>query len=150
MHSAAPESKPVFVLIGRSRCFRMLLCATILVGCGQKSQSTPAEPAAPPTPATPAPTTPQRVEVTTVTTGVNLDPTGYGILNDEWDYDVGDGVTVAAPTNGLVVLSLRPGGHVLSVVDVAPNCTGESINDRPVTVQPGVAVTSVVFQLVCK
>ena len=109
-------------------------------------------PIPPNTPNTPtAPTTPttQSVEVTTVTTGVRLDPDGYGILNDEWDYDVGDGVTVAAPTNGTVILYLRPGSHVLSVVGVAKNCSGENLDDRPVTVQLG-AVARVLFQLTCK
>jgi alpha-tubulin suppressor-like RCC1 family protein len=92
----------------------------------------------------------KRVEVTTVTTGVRLDPDGYGVLNDEWDYDVGDGVTVPAPTNGVVTLYLRPGGHILSLVDIAPNCSGEKSDDRVVVVEPAAVVTRVVFQVVCR
>ena len=91
----------------------------------------------------------ERMEVTTVTTGVRLDPDGYGVLNDEWDYDVGDGVTVAAPTNGMVTLYLRSGGHVLSLVGVASNCSGENLDDRPVVVSMG-AITTVRFSVVCR
>jgi Big-like domain-containing protein len=105
---------------------------------------------------TTAPSTPveavgalQKVEVTTVTTGGRVDPDGYGVLNDEWDYDIGDGVTVPVPTNGAVTLYLRPGAHVLHLVGVAANCSGENLDDRAVTVSPG-AVTSVAFYVVCK
>ena len=120
------------------------------VGCGADSNPAPTlAPVPPNTPTTPTAPTTQSVEVTTVTTGVRLDPDGYGILNDEWDYDVGDGVTVAAPTNGTAILYLRPGSHVLSVVGVAKNGSGENLDDRPVTVQLG-AVARVLFQLTCK
>ena len=91
----------------------------------------------------------QRVEVTTATTGVRLDPDGYGVLNDEWDYDVGDGVTAAVPTNGIVTLYLRAGRHVLSLVSVASNCSGEDLDDRPVVVSMG-AATTVPFSVVCR
>jgi hypothetical protein len=91
----------------------------------------------------------QRVEVTTVTTGVRLDPDGYGVLNDQWDYGVGDGITVAVPTNGAVILYLRPGSHVLSLVGVAENCSGENLDDRPIIVSPD-AVTTVVFYVLCR
>ena len=91
----------------------------------------------------------QRVDVTTVTTGVRLNVDGYGVLNDEWDYDVGDGVTVPVPTNGAVTLYLRPGGHVLSLVGIAENCSGENVDDHPVFVEPGAAVTRVLFHVVC-
>jgi hypothetical protein len=101
------------------------------------------------TPSVPSSVTLQRVEVTTVTTGVHLDPDGYGLLNDEWDYDIGDGATVAAPTNGTTVLYLRPGNHVLSVVDVAKNCRGENLSDRAVVVPLGALVTTFEFRLTC-
>ena len=126
------------------------------LACGvDGSTRPPAEPAVTPgTPVTPVPGSPtdpslQRVEVTTQTTGVRLDPDGYGILNDEWDYDVGDGATVTAPTNGMAVLYLRPGPHILSVVGVARNCRGDDISDRSIAVTPGAAVTPVLFRLVC-
>jgi hypothetical protein len=90
------------------------------------------------------------VEVTTVTTGVYLDPDGYGVLNDEWDYDVGDGNTVPVGTNDKVILSLRPGQHALSLVGVAKNCSGQDLDDRPVMVASGNVVTKVVFEVVCR
>jgi hypothetical protein len=104
-----------------------------------------------PPPPPPPPTTDelQTVEVTTVTTGVRLDPDGYGVLNDEWDYDVGDGETVPIATNGTVNLHLRPGGHILSLVDVAANCSGKNLSDRPINAKVGV-VTPVLFEVVCK
>jgi hypothetical protein len=92
----------------------------------------------------------QRVEVTTITTGVDLDPDGYGVLNDEWDYHVGDGETVPTVTNGTVNLYLRAGGHVLSLIGIATNCTGEDVDDRSIFVEPGAAVTKVVFRVVCR
>ncbi len=133
---------------------RLLLIALSL-GCGAGSEPTSppvatVTPVGPAPPVTPATAGLQRVDVTTVTTGVHLDPDGYGVLNDEWDYDEGDGVTVPVPTNGTAILYLRPGGHVLSLVGVAKNCGGENLDDRPVTVELGAAVTSVVFQVVCE
>ena len=91
----------------------------------------------------------QRFEVTAITTGVDLPADGYGVLNDEWDYDVGDGVTVPIPTNGTVNLYLRPGGHILSLVGIPTNCAGEDVNDRYVIGAPDGAVTTVVFRVVC-
>jgi hypothetical protein len=128
---------------GKSRRFGVsIFLVALSLGCGTGTEPTS-------TPVTPAASGLQRVEVTTVTTGVRLDLDGYGVLNDEWGYDVGDGATVAVPANGAVTLYLRPGGHILSLVGVATNCSGENLDDRPVTVEPGAAVTLVVFQLVC-
>jgi hypothetical protein len=124
------------------------------LGCGlgpglPSAPRAPATPAAPVTPVTPDNRVLERVEVTTITTGIRLDPDGYGVLNDEWDYDFGDGVTVAAPTNGTVILQLRSGDHILSLVGVAPNCSGEDLDDHPIHVPSG-AVTRVEFHVVCK
>lgn len=91
----------------------------------------------------------KQVEVTIETTGVDLDPDGYGILNDEWDYDTGDGVTVPAPVNGTVTLFLRAGDHALSLVGVASNCSGKQLDDRPVVVDAGTAITQIDFRVVC-
>jgi hypothetical protein len=144
-----------------SRYWRGVAAALLAlsVACGADAGTRPpvepaVAPGAPGTPVTPIPGGPsdpslQRVEVTTLTTGVRLDPDGYGILNDEWDYDVGDGATVTAPTNGTAVLYLRAGPHVLSVVGVARNCRGEDISDRSITVTAGDAATPVLFKLVC-
>lgn len=94
-------------------------------------------------------TTLYRVDVTTVTTGAHLDADGYGVLNDEWDYDVGDAVTVDVPTNGTTTLFLRAGGPVMSLVGLASNCTGEDVDDRSVIVSTS-AVTTVQFIVVCQ
>ena len=121
------------------------------LGCGSAAEPTSA-PVAPGAPVTPVATDTAgllRVEVTTVTTGVHLDPDGYGVLNDEWDYGDGDGNTVAAPTNGTVILYLRPGAHVLSLIGVAENCSGENLDDRSIQLLSGVA-TAVAFQVVCR
>jgi hypothetical protein len=91
----------------------------------------------------------QRFEVTAITTGVDLPADGYGVLNDEWDYDVGDGVTVPIPTNGTVNLYLRSGNHTLSLVGIPANCAGEDVDDRYVIGAPDNAVTTVVFRVVC-
>ena len=135
-------------MMERARCSALvvLLLATS-AGCGSDGDGPSV--VAPDTPAVPSSATLQRVEVTTVTTGAHLDPDGYGILNDEWDYDIGDGATVAAPINGTTVLFLRPGNHVLSVVGVAGNCRGENISDRAVVVPQGAPATFE-FRLVCE
>ena len=65
----------------------------------------------------------QKVEVTIITTGVSLDPNGYLLVNDEWEYPIGDEPTVSAPTNGIVNLYLSPGGHILSLIDIAEGGT---------------------------
>ena len=139
-------------MIGRSwqRGVSAVLVA-LSIGCG--ADADPVSSSRMPIPDVPfAPDTValKRVEVTTITTGVHLDADGYGILNDEWDYDIGDGLTVPAPTNGTVVRYLAPGGHVLSVVGVASNCRGTDIDDRSLTVEPDADVTRVVFELVCR
>ena len=112
---------------------------------GDRSPTAPAS-RNPPTPITSL----QTVEVTTITTGVELDPDGYGVLYDEWDYDVGDGNTVPVGTNDKVILSLRAGQHALSLVGVAKNCSGENLDDRPVIVASGNVVTKVLFEVVCR
>ena len=127
--------------------------ACVLAVVGNTACGTASEPSFalrdPTTPMASLDTSLQRVEVTTATTGVRLDSDGYGVLNDEWDYDVGDGVTAAVPTNGIVTLYLRAGRHVLSLVSVASNCSGEDLDDRPVVVSMG-AATTVPFSVVCR
>lgn len=118
------------------------------LGCVERLPTGPAS-SKPSNPVTPIMSL-QIVEVTTVTTGVDLDPDGYGVLNDEWDYDVGDGNTVPVGTNDKVILTLRPGPHALSLVGVAKNCSGADLDDRPVVVASGNVVTKVVFEVVCR
>jgi hypothetical protein len=55
------------------------------------------------------------------------------------------------PPNGTLTLRLRPGGHILSLVDVAPNCSGQNLDDRPINVKLGAgAGDQVAFEVVCK
>ena len=130
-----------------------ILCMAALLACSEPSIPTeaarPVVPTVPVTPGTPVSAGLQKVQVTIVTSGVHLDADGYDIVNDEWGYDVGDGATVPAPVNGTVTLYLRPGDHILSLVHVAPNCTGQLLGDRPVIVASGDVVTEVVFEVEC-
>jgi len=88
------------------------------------------------------------VKVTTQTSGIDLDPDGYVIqLDSPWDYEL-EPTGIAA--NGTVDLrGLSATGHVLTLLDVAANCTGEKLIQRPVTVAANTE-TAVVFKLDCK
>ena len=88
------------------------------------------------------------VRVTTQTSGIGLDANGYVIqLDSPWDYEL---EPTGIATNGTVVLrGLSATSHVLTLLDVAANCTGETLVDRPITVAAN-RETAVVFQLHCK
>jgi hypothetical protein len=88
------------------------------------------------------------VKVTTQTSGIALDTDGYVIqLDSPWDYEL-EPTGIAA--NGTVVLrGLSATSHVLTLLDVAANCTGEKLIDRPITVAANTE-TAVVFKLECK
>jgi hypothetical protein len=139
-----------------SRPLRLGVLACLVafsVGCTagrDGSVTTPVGPVKPVTPFTPITAVLQKVEVTTLTTGTRPDPDGYGVLNDEWDYDEGADATVPVPTNGTTLLYLRSGAHVLSLVGVAENCDGEELGDRPIFVGESAVTTSVVFRVICK
>ena len=91
----------------------------------------------------------QRVEVTTVTTGVQLDPDGYAVENDPWDYDEGAGMLQPVPANGTATIYLTPGPHFVGLAGVAENCDGENIHGLSIIVQRGV-VTKLLYEVVCK
>jgi hypothetical protein len=88
------------------------------------------------------------VKVTTQTSGIDLDTDGYVIQVDSpWDYEL-EPTKIAA--NGTVDLrGLSATSHVLTLLGVAVNCTGEQLVDRPITVAANTE-TAVVFQLDCK
>ena len=88
------------------------------------------------------------VKVTTQTSGIGLDPDGYVIqLDSPWDYEL-EATGIAA--NGTVVLrGLTATSHVLTLFDVAANCTGEKLIQRPITVAAN-KETAVVVKLDCK
>src|SRR5690349_1313918 len=73
------------------------------------------------------------VKVTTQTSGVDLDADGYVIqLDSPWDYER-EPTKIAA--NGIVELrGLSATSHVLTLLGVAANCTGEMLIDRPITI----------------
>jgi hypothetical protein len=87
------------------------------------------------------------IEVTTLTYGANPDPDGYMIQVDGWwDYS-------HAPTrigvNGKVLLrSLVTGEHALTLHEIAPNCRGQNLDSRFITVAEE-RVTPVVYELTC-
>ena len=88
------------------------------------------------------------VKVTTQTSGIDLDTDGYVIqLDSPWDYEL-EPTKIAA--NGTVDLrGLSATSHVLTLLGVAANCTGEKLIDRPITVAANTE-TAVVFTLDCK
>jgi len=82
------------------------------------------------------------LQVTTTTTGADLDPDGYSAIVD------GAGGPVVA-TNGTVTISgLSPGAHSITLTAVAPNCTVTPPNPRSVTIAVGVT-TPVTFAVSC-
>lgn len=107
-----------------------------------------------PTLVTPAPPPPPpfverygAVQVTTVTSGSDLDADGYVVQTDGyWDYTY---EPTYVPTNGNVSLrGISAGEHALTLLSVAPNCRGENLTFRPIVVAPD-STTAVVFKLVC-
>jgi hypothetical protein len=87
------------------------------------------------------------VNVTTETSGVDLDPDGYEIQVTDDPWFIGY-LPVEIATNGTVQYGLTATAHTLSLVGVSPNCRGEKLTDRPIVVSAN-AVTSVVFRVEC-
>ena len=84
------------------------------------------------------------IQVTATTTGVDLDPNGYGV---SLSGPGGGGATVAA--HGTITLSgLPPGEYQMTVSGVALNCDLAGQNPRPVTVPSG-ATTPVTLDAAC-
>ena len=82
------------------------------------------------------------VQVTTTTTGADLDPDGYSAIVDS-----AGGPNVAA--NGTVTITrLSPGAHSITLSNIAANCTVTPPNPRSVSVTVG-ATTAVAFDISC-
>jgi TolB protein len=87
--------------------------------------------------------TPGAIQVTSSTTGANLDPDGYTLtLDTEAAQDIGSNGTL--PLDGL-----SAGTHVLALTGVAGNCHIDGENPRLVEVAPGAPASSVTFAVSC-
>lgn len=92
------------------------------------------------------------VQVTTATTGTDLDPDGYSVCVDPYpDAEYGSlcEYEVSSAANGAVTISsLSPGNHIVWLLGVAGNCTIAGPNPRAVYVTTG-ATAEVAFQITC-
>ncbi len=80
------------------------------------------------------------VQITAATTG--LDVPSFAVAVD------GVALSFVSPGAPLTIGRLRAGSHMVTLVDVAANCTVEGSNDRQVVVAAG-SVTPVVFAISC-
>lgn len=85
-----------------------------------------------------------RIELTVATTGVDLDPNGYGV---SLSGATGEGRSVT-PNATVTFDSLRAGDYQLSLGDVTLNCSVAGANPRPVNVQGG-STSPVLFDVSC-
>ncbi len=102
-------------------------------------------------PTGPSPTAVPRVgtiQVRTVTTGDPLDVDGYLVyVGSVWDY--GQAPYTRVDANGAVEFTgIMAGPQLLQLEELAPNCRGEDLADRRVTVVADV-ITPVTFHVVC-
>ncbi|MEJ7758596.1 MAG: hypothetical protein WKF55_03265 [Gemmatimonadaceae bacterium] len=87
------------------------------------------------------------LQVTTTTTGVELDSNGYGIEIRRQNPNVSR--SMSFPANGTVTIGrLLPGDYLLTLYDVVPNCDPVMPNPRAVTVGAG-SPTSIVVDVRC-
>jgi len=82
------------------------------------------------------------LRVTMVTTGVELDPDGFGVAID------GGPAQSIALDGTLTVDRLTEGAHIIELSGVAANCAAAGDNPRQVSVSPGVTA-SVAFAIAC-
>jgi hypothetical protein len=86
-------------------------------------------------------TSPNRIEVTTTTTGTNVDPDGYiVILDDSVVQGIGNNDTMVFPVTS-------QGQHSVLLSGLAANCTPTGTNWQTLEVSPG--VTPVPFEISC-
>ena len=82
------------------------------------------------------------LQVTTSTTGSDLDPDGYALTVD------GGGRQVIATNGQVTVASLSVGDHAVQLSGLSPNCQVQGQNPRTVTVSAGATATAD-FVIVC-
>src|SRR5262245_14082825 len=86
-------------------------------GCSDAG-SPPDDPGGPPLPAT--------AQITTTTTGLELDPDGFRVV-----VDGGEVGTIAS--NGILAAQLDPGSHSIALTGLSPNCTIDGAGPRTVS-----------------
>ena len=79
--------------------------------------------------------------VTTMTTGLDLDFDGYGVMVD----GIGRGAIAA---NGTILIQLDPGSRTIALTGLSPNCGIEGPGPRSVTIVNN-EVASIEFAVVC-
>ncbi|HXI63149.1 MAG TPA: Ig-like domain-containing protein [Gemmatimonadales bacterium] len=96
------------------------------------------------------PPTTGKIEVTTATTGADVDPDGYGVtLQGDTTHGTSGSTTLPIGVNGKVTFSdVRPGTYSLLLGGAAVNCPIASQNPRGVTVTAG-GNAQVAFQIAC-
>lgn len=104
----------------------MGMCGLFLLGCGDSL----------------APPGKGAIEVTSVTTGSPADADGYRLTIDGGDD------RVLGPNSSLRILDLLSGNHVLTLGDIASNCSLTGPNPRNASVTDG-NTTQIAFQLGC-
>ena len=82
------------------------------------------------------------LEVTTTTTGAEVDPDGYIV-----QVDAEDRLTIGA-SSSFRSAGVTPGNHNIRLAGMASNCALEGDNPRPVTIAAG-ETTAVLFQVIC-
>jgi alpha-tubulin suppressor-like RCC1 family protein len=97
-----------------------------------------------------APPTTGRVQVTTATTGADLDPDGYTVtLQGDTLAGTSGPTTLPVAVKGTATFSdLKPGGYSLALGGAAANCPVGGQNPRAVTVTVG-GTAQVTFQIGC-
>jgi hypothetical protein len=96
------------------------------------------------------PPTTGKIEVTTATTGADVDPDGYAVtLQGDTTHGTSGSTTLPIGVNGKVTFSdVRPGTYSLLLGGAAVNCPIASQNPRGVTVTAG-GNAQVAFQIAC-
>src|SRR3954471_13107497 len=81
------------------------------------------------------------LEITTTTTGTEIDPDGYAV-----QVDAQDGGTVGS--SATMQIDVPPGDHTVQLTGLAPNCSVSGENPRQVSVTTG-ATATVDFAVTC-
>lgn len=82
------------------------------------------------------------LRITTVTSGVEIDPDGFSISID------GQAAQTIGVNTSLTIDQIADGPHTVELSDIAGNCTVGGQNPQPVSVTPGVTA-SIDFEVTC-